>query len=337
MTKKDLFKAIDEVDIELIDSAISYKPRKSISFAFIGSVAAMLLLVLGAAFVIRGTLDSPLSFISTTTNEETTTRINTTLGAIYIEPSWEEKAVTEKFTTVSYEGREYYVLGNTPRKKITKKTKTRLGVAELYGTQHSTNEEYSIKATIYSLENISPEFMLAVKFDEHDGLYAYVNSSFKVSTFGEFISATDFINIAELGDFNYGDEGQKYKGELLGDKSTFLGFFSNDMPYCEDDANFLESLIEIRVDAPEIGITNRYLAVYPNGSVQTNLFDVAYTFKLSSEALELVKEYIYAIKEENTGFQINNYYEETESALQDKTTVPIDIYDDIEMAMGVTN
>lgn len=328
MTKEDLFKAIDEVDLKLLDSAIRYKPHKKINLASIGTVAAVLLVVFGVALVANGNINKIFNFTSTTTGLQVSSETETTMSVVYAEPSWNEKNITGKFPSVIYAGREYLTLSYSEDQKISKKIGNILSSEVAYGTRPSTNEEESAKVTVYSLESMSPEFMIAVKFEGHDGLYAYANGLFKVSSFGEFLSSTDFVNIVNFGDFTFGIGEIEHKGELLGDKATLLSFFKDDMPWCEDDTDFVETLIEIRVDAPEIGISNRCFAVYANGSVQTNLFNhVAYTFKMSENDFEQFKNYISGLKEKIPEPQINNSFESSEITTQIETTLALNMWE----------
>lgn len=328
MTKEDLFKAIDEVDLKLLDSAIRYKPHKKINLASIGTVAAVLLVVFGAALVANGNINALLNFTRTTTGQQVSNETETTMSVVYAEPSWNEKNITGKFPSVVYAGKEYSTLSYSEDKKTTKKIGDILSEEVAYGIRQSTNKEESIKISIYSLKNISPEFMIAVKFEGHEGFYPYANGSFKVSSFGEFLSSTDFANIVSFGDFTFGAGELVHKGEVLGDKATLLNFFKDDMPYCEDDTDFAEALIEIRVDAPEFGISNRCFAVYTNGSVQTNLFNhVPYTFKMSDDDFEQFKNYISSLKEKITESQINNSFESSEITTQVETTVPLIVWE----------
>lgn len=328
MTKEDLFKAIDEVDIKLLNSAIRYKPHKKIGFASIGTVAAVLLVVFGATLVANGNINALLNFTRTTTGQPVSNETETTMSVVYTEPSWNKKNITGKFPSVVYAGKEYLTLSYSEGKEITKKIGNILSSEVAYGTRPSTNEEESIKVTVYSVENISPEFMIAVKFEGHDGLYAYANGSFKASSFGEFLSSTDFVNIVNFGNFAFGDGKTDYNGELLGDKKNLLSFFKDDMPWCEDDTDLVEALIEIRVDAPEFGISNRCFAVYTNGSVQTNLFNnVTYTFKMSDDNFEQFKNYISGLKEKILESQINNSFESSEITTQVETTVVLNMWE----------
>lgn len=328
MTKEDLFKAVDGVDLKLIDSAVSYKPHKKIKLAIVGTAAAVLLVVFGTALVTGENINNLLNLTRTTTGQQISNEAETTMGVTYTEQSWDEKNITAKFPTVFYAGKEYSTLSYAEDKKTTKKIGNILSEEVAYGTRPSTEEE-SIKISVYSLENIAPEFMIAVKFEGHDGLYAYANGSFKVSSFGEFLSSTDFVNIVNFGDFTFGTgEIEHNKGELLGDKATLLSFFKDDMPWCEDDTAFAEALIEIRVDAPEIGISNRVFDVFANGIVQTNLFNhVPYTFKMSEDDFKRFKNYISSLKEKITESEINNSFESSEITTQVETTVPLIVWE----------
>ncbi len=338
MTTEMFSRAINDVDISLVDKAINYKKvSDKMKLLKYGTIAATLIILISAFFigknnnnlqidiepsgnivaptsdttkvennqVIINNTESTASFPSsyTTTADENQTTIynseSTTASVTFAIPPWENRAITGQFFTVVYDGIEYRAPSTVKSKKISHKTEEKLGYQTFFAVDNDTGITHSINATVYSLQNISKECMIALEFEQYEGLYIYVNHSFKVSTLGDLIDAVDLYNTAEFGDIEYYttyNQAQILNIRAWDNKNDVYKYLLSDTQLAElDDIEMQVPIFKMRVDAPSIGITNKTFGIYADGYIETNLLGTAYTFKMDADDFEAFKKYVYDV------------------------------------------
>ena len=140
---------------------------------------------------------------------------------------------------------------------------------------------------IYSLEGLSDELAVGVKFKDDDIIYTYVCSSYIPQTLGEFLEAIDYNNTVSYGGI------MLYTGNLFpvndknrGDINSYLfsdGGIANKM---DADGEATGYSVTASVYCYELGRESKILRIYESGHITTNLIGYEYSFFVGKEAVE---------------------------------------------------
>jgi len=180
---------------------------------------------------------------------------------------------------------------------------------------------------VYSIKNISTKCAIAIKFEEDDNYYVYVNYSYKPKNLGEFIGDLNLNNIIQFGTiyYNYWDENLEYKNiefydvdnklilEMLFDNMNLENIY-NDAEKGYMSERYADK-IDISVNIPLLGYKNIGMSLTDKGYLLTNILDTGKGFYIGEDK---VQEFVNVIKKNYTGYQIIHVFgENTEQTVNE--------------------
>jgi hypothetical protein len=232
-------------------------------------------------------------------------------------PHWDEMPITQKFSTVIFNGVEY-----TVSTVLFDQSEAGLGaweidqsgswfgtleidpaeITELVGTATASGydayegKEYAINCDIYSLRSISSECAIAVKFEDYDGYYPFKNPYYVPETLGDLI---DDLNLRENLVFNqiHYDyfEGDVYVSTVytLTDYAVIWHLLLADTSAKnEPDVMNNGNIMGISLDVKTIGYRNISLSVNDMGYLQTNILDTLKSFYIGEDNVRAFVDYV---------------------------------------------
>lgn len=114
---------------------------------------------------------------------------------VVIIPKWEDLSDLERYIYLDYAGNEYSIT----MEKFDKSKLTFLRNSEIFGIDEYTDKKYSVECAVYKIDNIDPEYMVAVP--TADGLYTgFKRERFWYDTLGEAVEGTGILNRNIIGD-----------------------------------------------------------------------------------------------------------------------------------------
>ena len=252
---------------------------------------------------------------------------------------WESKSMPGKFCTLglndmqslntiidsnTYNGSKEYVYPFSPREEIATTRNTSLLVTDIPieatapdGITHQTLVD------IYSLEGLSDDLAVGVKFKDDDRIYTYVCSSYIPKTLGEFLDATDYDNTVSYGGI------MLYVGNLFpvndknrADIKSYL--FSDGSVSNKTDADGEASgyTVTATVNCRELGREGKIMRIHESGHIITNLIGYEYSFFVGKEAVENFLKESYNITFEEIAAIANTTQPLTSPTTTSPTTMP---------------
>lgn len=110
-------------------------------------------------------------------------------------PKWEDLSDLERYIYLDYAGNEYSITMG----KFDKSELTFLRNSEIFGIDEYTDKKYSVECAVYKIDNIDPEYMVAVP--TADGLYTgFKRERFWYDTLGEAVEGTGILTRNIIGD-----------------------------------------------------------------------------------------------------------------------------------------
>lgn len=225
--------------------------------------------------------------------------IEDAIESIAIVPRWEEMTITQKFNSVNFLENTY----NTRSAKITSDLLgKKLGTSILSGYDAYTNTTYSINGEIYEINNFPEKCAIAVKLENDNEYYAYINTYYKPETLGEFIENLNLREIVDFGsvwyDDSYKDEQGNYHYEeiefpYVTDDVIWKMLFSDEsLPNIHSDNDWHNRLMSISVNIPLFGYENISVSVSEDGYLTTNIFETGKTFFIGKEKVQGFVDYV---------------------------------------------
>lgn len=246
-----------------------------------------------------------------------------------IVPKWDEMSISQQFYEVEYNNSRY-------SSRITKISSESIlgnvGTSILTGYDTYTNITYNKKGELYSIKNISDKCAIAVKFENEEDYYVYVNSYYRPATLGDFMKDLQLEEITSFGTiyYNYWEESVEAEGKYkqiefynVDNKIIWQKLFDNaelENIYSDTDTNkyraerFSQS-INISVNIPILGYKNISVSLTDKGYLLTNILDTGKGFYIGEGKIQEFLEYI---KENYDGYEIV-YIETNESTDTDST------------------
>ena len=211
-----------------------------------------------------------------------------------VEWPWEYKTLPERYSTVSYAGREY-ALRSGGIGENAGVFREALGTGEGIGYDGYADREYRQEVDVWKIDGISPGRMIAV---EMDGQFfsAGNNEYVPPATLGDLLDEYSLSRYLTLGSYTVYDNGQNAGKYSLSDD----GFIWQVLEGCRD-ARFVEDEGGGRISRDRIGfsVTSDVLGVYKrsfyiskDGYVGTNVFDWAYTFFIGEDAASSILSHV---------------------------------------------
>ena len=311
MKNERILKALGHVDDRLIDEAATvFKKEKKIFSSKIKRYTAAACLILTVITVVifsqNGLLKKQLEHSITDKRYPIKEISNNTSGpeASYIVPKWNEKTLCQQFPAVNYNSSQY---SSQNTEIAADKVGAAAGTAALQGHDIYTASSYTANASIYTIQGISPKCAVALKFENNENYYVYVNAYYKPETLGEFI--TD-LNLTE--NIYFGSAWYSYTSSMIEfpglEKSIVMKMLLGD-PSPEavdnyDGYNFV-NIMSVSVNIPLLGYENISLGVTADGYLTTNILDTGKAFFIGADK---TRQFVDYITNNYEGFEIKYVY-----------------------------
>ncbi|QVK18632.1 hypothetical protein KHQ81_02640 [Mycoplasmatota bacterium] len=233
-----------------------------------------------------GTINHRYNLIATTTEE------------IYIVPHWDDLSIEEKYGEIEYNNSRYTsAISEINNSEIV----NLLGETTASGYDVYNDKEYTINCSVYSIKSIASNAVVAVKFDEYEGYYSYINNSYNPESLGNLI---DDLNLHKNLGFNkiyysYWKDGILENGNYiqmeytLSDTSVIWDILLSDTSLKnEGDTYYGATKMGISIDVKNVGHKNISLAVNDAGYLQTNILNTGKTFFIGKDKVEYFIDYV---------------------------------------------
>lgn len=297
MKKEQLFEAIGTAEDELLERSEIYirKSHSKLWLSFGASAACLCFLFFGLKFFKPASQpDWPIKQIIVEDNSD----------EIAYLPHWEDLSISEQYNEFLFSDRKY----SSKAAEISRKELTQsLGAVTLNGFDQYSETLYTIEAQVYGIRGISEECALAVKFEETESYFVYVNSYYRPATLGNFIDDLNLKETIHFGSVWYetkNESGNAVLIEFTNLPSSVVWDLLLSEPELENihqDSNVLLSEMSVSVDIPLLGYSNISLSVTKEGYLTTNILDTGKSFYLGETK---VNKFINYVLEHCEGHQI---------------------------------
>lgn len=288
-------KEIEMIGDDIIADVESIKSiHKKITWHKLGTIAACLCIVVVSAVTFLSSILNTQWKPSWPIKELPISRQSEWEDSIL--PRWEELGISQQYNELIFNGKTYY---GTIKKINKDKLGASVGREALSGQDNYTQEIKHKDGTIYSINGITIECVVAVQFNDDGDYYVYRNSYYKPNTLGQLIRDLNLRNNMSFGSvwYNY----QKGDGEnvtiefvdlqnsvvwnmLLKDESIV-----NVKNY---DSICFNSLMSVSVNIPVLGYENISLSVSDNGYITTNILDTGKAFYIGKDKVNAFVDYV---------------------------------------------
>lgn len=210
-----------------------------------------------------------------------------------IVPKWEEKNITEKFYSVEVQE----VLYNARPKKIDESLiGESLGKEELESQDTYTEEIYKINANIYELKGYPIKCAVALKFEDDNDYYTYINAYYRPRTLREFLDDLNLKETLEFGSVWYEDKDNNYEliefPDVEDDVIWNMLFDDETLKNVHIDGEYHDTIMGISVNIPIFGYENISVSVSNDGYLTTNIFETGKTFYIGEEKVQKFASYV---------------------------------------------
>ena len=268
-----------------------------------------------------------------------------TTPELAIAKKWDEMTISQQFSELYYDDEsknksnsiredELRDVINTQNKNYLSRNtiisnsyiESLLGTSSLTGYDSYKNILHNTIGYTYKIKGISDRYAVAVKFENDNNYYVYVNSYYKPNTLEEFV---DDLNLKENISFGtvyyehwYNDEDNNKQYENIQfedvEKNVIWDMlFSNlDVINMHKDTDFHKTIMSISVDIELLGYKNISVAVTEDGYLTTNILDIGKAFYIGTEK---VNEFVNYILEHYQGYKIV-YITEDENIINESIT-----------------
>lgn len=302
---EELLNAINDIDDKYILDAEPHtasgnpgRELKKILLAGFGAVAVIFVIIMAGGISVKYGESSPTNSGWPTEYIEAT---YVTEQETMITPHWDEMSIEEQFPWVGYNGIEYGTTGtgyDIPS-VYPEGIGEPLGAAHLTGYDIYTDTTYETEAQLYAVNGISAECIIAVKFNESDDYYAYINSWYKPKTLGQFLEDLNLKDTISFGTIYYSyfkESGDYTSVEFTGmDKNTVFDMLLYDMSIenvDNYDSMYFHTIMSMGVNVPLLG--NRSLSVTEEGYVITNILETGKAFYIGRDKVDEFVDYVKA-------------------------------------------
>lgn len=212
--------------------------------------------------------------------------------AVAVEWPWEYKTNSERFQTVSYNGREYCIKSMNPiGAELLGDT---LGTCEAEGFDSHGNKKYTQTFDVRKINGVSEEKLVAAGIDTEFYVYA-LDDKTKPAAFGEVLELYGLAENLKLDGFAV-CEGYDEKGYFnVSDDAYIWDILSGcrDAKLCEgvdfDASN--RSYLTFTATSDALGVYKRVIYISEDGYFATNIFDYGYMYFIGEDAAEKIIGY----------------------------------------------
>lgn len=183
----------------------------------------------------------------------------------------------------------------------------------------NNGKSYRTTIDIFTLEGISENLAVGVRFPDDDRIYAYVNTWYIPKTLGEFLEAIDYDNTVTYGGITL------YPGNNFPVNNKNFNDIKKYLLSDTDTANILnmsvtETCVTATIYCRELGCENKFLKISEGGYISTNLIGYEYVFYVGKEAVADFLEKSYNITFEQIKEIYYSTMKTTEPYIADTTT-----------------
>lgn len=333
MKKENISEILSGIDEKYIEEAASVKKKRTPVIRYV-SIAACLVITVIAGIILSQSdflTPPPISTEETTANESgggdknaqeiapvvpeivTEPALETvTETEMMILPQWADLAIPMKYGEAKLGDITYSTqCTEIPEENVLKL----LGGTEMQGYDIYTDTTYKVNAEIYSIKSISTKCAVAVRIDDGEEYYVYVNSLYEPDTLEEFISDLDLKNTvvfrkAYIDEYNYFNNGSGHRQRVYADfdDSVIWNMLSDALTAKNVEYNHPYDRIGVETDLPVLGYKNISFCVTPDGYIITNILNTQKCFFIGTEKFKEFDEYLknnIPFKEYNTVYEIN--------------------------------
>lgn len=234
---------------------------------------------------------------------------------------WDEMSISQQYTEVEYNNGKYMSKSiKIPSEKILKNISNN-SVIIGYSMDYNTSKK-SKNAKIYSIKGISEECAIAVKFDEDNSYYVYVNYLYRPNTLGELVKDLNLKENTFFGTiyYTYMDQTTQKVTEVefydVDNKVIWSKLF-NDLNleniYSDVDSGKyvserLVQRIDIKVNIPLLGYDKLCnISLTDKGYLLTNILETGKGFFIGKEKIQEFLDYVI---DNYDGYKIVYIYDE---------------------------
>lgn len=275
---------IDPAYVEAADAILKKNKSTRIKWA---AAAACLALAAFAGSIIGQT--PPSSRISIGGIIRKYKNVSVTENLLAIEWPWEYKTISEQYTTLILDGKEFLSGRSVDASRIA----DNLGRYDVTGFDTYTGQEHRMTAEVYRIAGISQDRLVAVKLDGEFYVFSR-NEYVPPKNLGEMLDDYSLEQNLSLERFSECD-GYKETGFYRLNDDAYIwqvlntcrsAEFTGDDILGEDGRN-----LSFTATSDALGIYKRVFCVTEDGYIKTNLFDYAYIFHIGSTAAEQILSY----------------------------------------------
>ncbi len=321
MKEKKILEALTDIDDEFIEEAEPEKKTKS-KTTYIKWIAV------AACFVILTCIAIPLGKTLTEApvlGEETTTQLNAEeneeekTNEIIVEENeeeysfeeegnteiviegpnqaidenfWKNLDINQQYNTVQCKSARYYN-HNTPVAKS--ETGEKITTAQAQGTDPFDNKSYIKEVSVYKLKNFSDKIAVAVKFEESDKYFIYVNHFCEFETLGEIVDELKLHDNMKISAGYYREEDiALIKYENIDTSVVFKMLFDDTSLESLDEPKEIllsDFLLEIEI-SPFSPSVRHTVSVTRKGYLLVNVFHTQQIFFIGKEKTENFIDYV---------------------------------------------
>ncbi len=239
-----------------------------------------------------GVLSTEKSTLSPTENDnaETTGREPTNSNTVPTEqhtegdgseaviiPRWDERTLPTQFMEFDLNGIGYntkdhiiedYHIGDI------------LGTVTMEGQDVYEDKIHNINSEVFSINDISSECAVAVKFDGYDNYYVYINREYSPATLGELVDALKLNDTISFGALTPDD-----RTFVTDYNKSFISGLLNEYRDCATLFNYVghRKLFGVSASVDILGINNKSLAITEDGYITTNIMERGYAFYIGED------------------------------------------------------
>lgn len=205
--------------------------------------------------------------------------------------SWSKWSLPTRFNVVVYNGKEYVYPGDRYETFYNFRTPTVLKKNVTLKATDNYDKEFTQSVDLVSLQGFGTNLVIGVKFPNIDYPCAYLNVSYKPANLGQLMNDLDWENTVTYGRI-------KSLGERM-DMPVSPGDVLEMLTKGKSAANIesfeepVERYVTLTVSVNELSIYDKYLRIYENGYVTTNIIGYRFCFYIGAKAAAdyLMKSY----------------------------------------------
>ncbi len=291
--REKIIDSIGRIDNDMIESVDALRQKKRIGPAWLkwGSlVACFFAILLAGKFMLQTANTQHVSFGGIT--REYKKDSNITVGNSAIVWPWDTMTISEQYTTLTLNGKEFVSRGRSVDSSLLDKA---IGTYDVVGYDAYSEQEHRMKANVYRIAGIDEDRMVAVKLE--DSFYVFKHDEYHPpKNFGEILDNYSLAQYLHFDRFSV-YEGYTEKGYYsLVDDTPVWEVLSQcpSAPFVEDDSwdRNDRNYISFTATSDALGVYKNVFYVTDDGFIWTNIFDYAYIFQIGEETANKVISYV---------------------------------------------